>query len=71
MNPLALAQLLSLLIPLGMKVYAEIQQANSGTIPPMADVLAAADKNWDTIYAAGLAELAKAKPQPPPPIPPA
>jgi hypothetical protein len=55
----ALAQLLSVLLPLGTKVYNQIQQANSDQLQPIADVLAAADKNWDDIIAAAKAELAK------------
>ena len=73
MNPLALANLLSLLIPLGMQVYTQIQQAHSGQLAPIEDVLAAADKNWDSVIANAQAELAKLNPptQPPPPLAPA
>jgi len=62
MDAVAIANLLSILIPLGMKVYTEIQQANSDQLKPLADILAAADKNWDAVIAAAQAEIAKAAP---------
>ena len=59
MDAVAIANLLSILIPLGMKVYTEIQQANSDQLKPLADILADADKNWDAVIAAAQAEIAK------------
>jgi len=61
---IALANLLAILLPIGTKVYDQIQQANSGAdLKPIADVLAAADQNWDAIVAAAKAELDKLPPQ--------
>ena len=60
----ALAQLLSVFLPIGTKIYDSIQQANSGAnLQPIADVLASADKNWEEVIAAAKAELAKQPPQ--------
>ena len=59
MDMTALMNLLSLLIPLGMKVYTTVQQAEADKYKPIADVLAAADADWDTVIAAAQAELAK------------
>ena len=59
MNPIALANLLSILIPLGAKVYGQIQQANADQLKPLADVLAAADTNWDSVITAAQEESAK------------
>jgi hypothetical protein len=55
-----LANLLALLIPLGTNIYTQIQQANQDQLKPLADILAAADKNWDAVIAAAQAEIAKA-----------
>ena len=63
MNPVALANLLSVLLPLGMQIYTQIQQAHSGELKPLEEILATADANWDTVITAAQAELAKlAKP---------
>ena len=62
MDPVAIANLLSLLLPLGVKLYTEIQQANADQLKPIEDILAAADGNWDAVTAAAQAELAKATP---------
>lgn len=61
MDPVVLANLLSVLIPLGMKVYTGIQQANQDQLKPLQDILDAADKNWDAVIAAANAEIAKTK----------
>jgi hypothetical protein len=58
MDPVVLAQLLAQLIPLGMQVYTQIQQANAGALKPLSDVLAAADADWDAVAAAAAAQLA-------------
>lgn len=55
----ALAQLLSQLLPLGISAYTQIQQANQDQLKPIEEVLAAADGNWDEIVKAAKAELAK------------
>jgi hypothetical protein len=60
MDPVTLANLLALLIPLGTNIYTQIQQANQDQLKPLADILAAADKNWDAVIAAAQAEIAKA-----------
>ena len=61
---LAIAQLLSVLLPLGAKVYDQIQQANADQLKPIQDILAASDLNWDQVIAAANAEIAKLN-QPP------
>ena len=61
---IAIANLLGLLLPLGAKVYDQIQQANADQLKPIADILAASDKNWDQVLAAAQAEIAKLN-QPP------
>lgn len=63
MDPVALANLLSLLLPLGMKVYTGIQQAHTDKLKPIEDILAAADANWNDVIAAAQAELAKLPPK--------
>ena len=59
MDPITLANLLAQLIPLGMNIYSQIQQANANQLKPLADVIAAADANFDEILKAAQAELAK------------
>ncbi len=61
MDPVALANLLAQLIPLGLKVYTGIQQANADQLQPIETILAAADANWDAVAAAAQAELNKPK----------
>lgn len=61
---IAIANLLGLLLPLGAKVYDQIQQANADQLKPIADILAASDKNWDQVLAAAQAEIAKLNPPP-------
>ena len=57
MEPVALANLLAQLIPLGINVYTQIQQANTEQLKPIEDVLALADKNWQSITDAANKEL--------------
>jgi hypothetical protein len=59
MDPITVANLLSLLIPFWIKVYTEIQQANADSLKPIADILASADKTWDSVIAAAQAEIGK------------
>ena len=59
MDPIALANLLAILVPLGAKVYIAIQQANQDQLKPLADVIAAADANWDDVIVNAQAEIAK------------
>jgi hypothetical protein len=63
MDPIAIANLLSLLLPLGVKLYTEIQQANADQLKPIDEILAAADANYDEVAAKAQAELDKI-PQP-------
>lgn len=60
MDAVTLANLLSIVLPLGIKVYDAIQQANSDKLKPITDILAAADKNWDAVIASANAEINKA-----------
>jgi len=62
MDPIALANLLAILVPLGAKVYIAIQQANQDQLKPLADVIAAADANWDDVIVNAQAEIAKFTP---------
>lgn len=63
MNLLGIAQLLQILLPLGAQVYNEIRNANSSAnLPDLDTILAATDKNWDSVIAAAQAELAKLNP---------
>jgi hypothetical protein len=59
MDPIAIANLLSLLLPLGMKLYDEIQQANTNQLKPLQEILSAADANFDAVIAEAQAELSK------------
>jgi hypothetical protein len=59
METAAIMNLLTILLPLGVKVYDSIQQANADQYKPLADILAAADTNWDSVIAAAQAEIAK------------
>ena len=58
----ALANLLSILIPLGVKTYSSIQAAYSDKVKPLADILDSADTNWQAIIDTAQAELNKPKP---------
>lgn len=66
MDPVALATLLSQLIPLGINVYTQIQQANANALVPIEQVLASADADWDAVI-----KQAQAQQQNPPPAKPA
>jgi hypothetical protein len=55
---LALANLLSLLIPLGVKAYTQIQQNHSDKLSPIADILASSDADWDAIKAKAKEQIA-------------
>lgn len=57
----ALANLLSILIPLGVKTYSQIQAAYADKVKPIGDILADADTNWQAVIDAAQAELDKAK----------
>jgi hypothetical protein len=59
MDPVTLANLLAQLLPLGIKLYEEIQQANQDKLKPLAEILTAADSNWDAVATAAQAEIAK------------
>jgi hypothetical protein len=57
MDPIVLANLLAQLLPLGIQVYTQIQQANSGTVKPIEEILANADVNFDSVIAAAQKQL--------------
>lgn len=59
MDPVAIANLLAALIPLGIKVYSEIEAANTGQLAPITDIITAANTGWVDVIAAAQAELAK------------
>ena len=59
MDPTTLAALMAQLIPLGINIYTQIQQANANTLKPIEQVLAEADVNWDAIAVAAAAQIAK------------
>lgn len=59
MDPTTLAALIAQLIPLGINIYTQIQQANANTLKPIEQVLAEADVNWDAIAVAAAAQIAK------------
>jgi hypothetical protein len=61
MDPTTLANLLAQLIPLGINIYSQIQQANANSLKPIEQVLAEADANWDAIAVAAAAQIAKDK----------
>ncbi len=69
MDPVLLANLLAQLLPLGVQVYREIQQANADQLKPIEDILTAADTNWDAVTATAQAELKPAAPDPVSPEP--
>jgi hypothetical protein len=60
MDPVTLANLLAQLIPLGINIYSQIQQANADQLKPIEQILAAADKNWDAIAKAAQEQIAAA-----------
>lgn len=64
MDPVALATLLSQLIPLGINVYTQIQQANANALAPIEQVLASADADWDAVI-----KQAQGQQTPPPATP--
>jgi prophage tail gpP-like protein len=57
MDPVTLANLLAQLIPLGINIYSQIQQANADQLKPIEQILAAADTNWDAIAAAAQKQI--------------
>ena len=57
MDPITFANLLAQLIPLGVNLYAQIQQANAAQLKPIEDILATADTNWDAIAKAAQAQV--------------
>jgi hypothetical protein len=65
MNPIALANLLALLLPLGIQTYKQIQAAHAGAVKPIEEVLASADMDVDAFLAMAREEIAKLKPPPP------
>jgi hypothetical protein len=69
-SAVALANLLSVLIPLGVKTYSSIQAAYSDKVKPLADILDAADSNWQAVLDTANAEMAKLNlpPEPPPAV---
>lgn len=56
---IALANLLSVLLPLGIQTYTQIQQAHADELRPVEDVLAKADQNWSDVVSTAKAELQK------------
>jgi len=57
----ALANLLSILIPMGVKTYSQIQSAYSDKVKPLGDILSEADTNWQSVIDTAKAELSKLK----------
>jgi hypothetical protein len=57
MDPVTLANLLAQLIPLGINIYSQIQQANADQLKPIEQILAAADTNWGAIAAAAQKQI--------------
>jgi hypothetical protein len=60
MDPIVLANLIAQLLPLGVNIYTQIQQANADQLKPVEEILAVADANWDSIMKVAQAEIAKA-----------
>jgi hypothetical protein len=69
-SAVALANLLSVLIPLGVKTYSSIQSAYSDKVKPLSEILDAADQNWQGVLDVANAEMAKLNlpPDPPPSV---
>lgn len=65
MGATALAALIAQLIPLGLQVYNEIAQANPSTVPPLENVLAAADADWDAVAKLAQSQITPAAPTTP------
>jgi hypothetical protein len=63
MDPVTLANLLAQLIPLGINVYTQIQQANSDKLKPIEEILSAADSNWDAITKSAQVQISAATPE--------
>jgi hypothetical protein len=57
MDPVTLAALIAQLVPVGIQVYNQIQAANPDTVPPLSNVLAAADADWDAVAKQAQAQL--------------
>lgn len=55
---IALANLLSALIPIAVRAYNEIA-ANHANIKPIADIIASAEGDWDEVVATAKAEIGK------------
>jgi hypothetical protein len=57
MDPAQIANLIALGIQAGTQAYAAIRAAHSDVVPPLEDVLAQADANYDQIIANANAQL--------------
>lgn len=53
----AIIALLAQLIPLGIQTYNAYEQANPGTVVPLATILANADADWDAVAKLAAAQL--------------
>lgn len=62
MDPVTLAALIAQLVTTGMQVYEGLRAANPSTIPPLANILAAADMDWDAVAKVAAAQLAPVAP---------
>jgi len=59
---LALAGLIAQEIPVAIALYKQIAAAHAGSLPPVEEILAKADAQWDAVATAAAAELAKLAP---------
>lgn len=57
-SAVALANLLSVLIPMSIRAYNEIA-ANHSNVKPIAEIIASADADWDEVIAKAKHELNK------------
>jgi len=56
MNGVQIATLIEALLPSLIGLYAQIEQQYAGQVKPLAEILAAADANWDAIAATAAAQ---------------
>jgi len=61
MDPATLAALIAQLVTTGIQAYAQLRAANPSTIPPLTDILNAANADWDAVAKMASGQLATPK----------
>ena len=59
MNAVAIATLIEAVLPSLIGLYSQIEQQYAGQVKPLAEILAAADANWNMVAAVAAAQAPK------------